>query len=61
MVNLFASLGLDPENLGAIGFGEHRPLAENNTAQGRSTNRRVVVRVFSSQDIFSETDKKIEN
>jgi len=56
VVDLFASLGLDPDKLGAIGFGEHRPLANNATAQGRSKNRRVVVRIFTSEDIFSETN-----
>lgn len=55
VVNLFTSLGLDPELMGAIGFGEHRPLAENTTVEGRSKNRRVVIRVFTSNDIFSET------
>lgn len=55
VVDLFTSLGLDPELMGAIGFGEHRPLAENTTVEGRSKNRRVVVRVFTSNDIFSET------
>lgn len=59
VVNLFASLGMDPEMMGAIGFGEHRPLAENNSVVNRSRNRRVVVRVFTSNDIFSET--KIDN
>lgn len=56
VVDLFTSLGLDPELMGAIGFGEHRPLAENTTAEGRSKNRRVVIRVFTSNDIFSETN-----
>lgn len=55
VVDLFTNLGMDPELMGAIGFGEHRPLAENTTVEGRSKNRRVVVRVFTSNDIFSET------
>lgn len=55
VVDLFAGLGIDPDTLGAIGFGEHRPVASNNTVQGRNKNRRVVVRIFTSSDIFSET------
>ncbi|MDH5391612.1 MAG: flagellar motor protein MotD [Gammaproteobacteria bacterium] len=55
VVNLFAGLGIDPETLGAIGFGEHRPVANNDSAQGRNKNRRVIVRIFTSNDIFSET------
>ncbi len=59
VVDLFASLGIDPMLLGAIGFGEHRPLADNNSAEGRSKNRRVVIRIFTSEDIFSETNNII--
>lgn len=55
VVNLFTELGMDPENLAAIGYGEHRPIADNTTEEGRAKNRRVVIRVFSGDDIFSES------
>ena len=35
--------GIDPNRLSARGYGQYRPLASNNTASGRSANRRVDV------------------
>lgn len=32
---------LEPKNLSALGYGEYRPKASNDTAEGRSQNRRV--------------------
>lgn len=57
VVNVFTSLGVDPELLGAIGFGEQRPVADNGTAEGRRKNRRVIIRIFTSDDIFLETNE----
>jgi len=36
---------LDPQHLAAIGYGEHRPIATNDTAEGRARNRRVVISI----------------
>jgi OmpA-OmpF porin, OOP family len=33
--------GVAPERLEAKGFGQERPIADNKTAKGRATNRRV--------------------
>lgn len=38
---LTQSYGIDPERVSATGYGEERPIASNNTAEGRATNRRV--------------------
>ncbi len=46
----FQSLGMPPEQIEATGFGEHRPLSDNATAEGRNKNRRV--------EIFLQLDKK---
>jgi len=40
---LIQSYGLRPEVLGASGYAEFRPMASNNTPEGRAANRRVDV------------------
>jgi len=39
---------LDPKRLQAVGFGEHHPVASNETAAGRHQNRRVEVVILPS-------------
>jgi chemotaxis protein MotB len=43
VVHLMTRLGVNPIRLSAIGYGEHRPVAENNTDEGRQKNRRVTL------------------
>ncbi len=43
VVHLFARLGVDPERMAAIGYGEYHPVASNDTPEGRAQNRRVVI------------------
>lgn len=45
VVNLLAFSGVDPKRLSAVGYGEYRPVASNETEEGRTANRRVVLRV----------------
>ena len=47
VVRLFEANGIAPERLSATGYGEHQPVASNDTAEGRARNRRVVLVVFS--------------
>ncbi len=35
----------DPTKIGAVGYGEHRPMTSNETAEGRASNRRVVITI----------------
>lgn len=35
--------GISPKRLSATGYGEHRPIASNDTAEGRAKNRRVEI------------------
>ena len=43
---------ISSRRLSATGYGEHRPIADNNVAEGRQKNRRVEI------VILPETDKK---
>jgi len=40
---LLKSTAIDPRRLSTMGFGEYRPLASNETEQGRQKNRRVEI------------------
>lgn len=40
------SLGVEPERLEAIGYGQSQPIADNATAEGRAENRRVVFNIL---------------
>jgi chemotaxis protein MotB len=41
--------GTDPERIGAVGYGEFRPVAGNDTPDGRKMNRRVVITIGPTQ------------
>lgn len=43
VVRLFADQGVDPMRLAVVGLGEHRPIASNETPEGRNQNRRVAL------------------
>ncbi|MCG5535039.1 flagellar motor protein MotD [Ectothiorhodospira mobilis] len=49
VVNLFARNGVDPDQMAAIGFGEYRPMASNDTPEGRMKNRRVNIVILAGQ------------
>ena len=50
VVHLFEEEGVDPKRMQAIGYGEHRPRAENLTEEGRNTNRRVNLVILGQGD-----------
>lgn len=41
--------GLDPKSMEASGKGEHNPIADNKTADGRAKNRRVEIKIYSKE------------
>ncbi|OJS98980.1 OmpA family protein [Marinobacter nauticus] len=42
-------LGIDPDRVSAMGYGEAEPIASNDTAAGRAQNRRVEARIQVSR------------
>ena len=48
VVRLFAENGIDPDRLAVMGMGEQQPAADNDTAEGRNRNRRVLVVVLAN-------------
>ncbi|MCG8426850.1 MAG: flagellar motor protein MotD [Chromatiales bacterium] len=49
VVHLFTRLGVDPRRLVSIGYGEYRPIADNESDEGRQRNRRVALIIMASQ------------
>ena len=41
VVDYLVAGGIDPARLTAVGYGESQPVATNETAEGRSENRRI--------------------
>ncbi len=50
VVHLFTRNGVDPKRLSAIGYGQYRPIADNASAQGRRSNRRVVMVILADKN-----------
>ena len=41
--------GVAPTRLGAVGYGEFRPIADNSTAEGRARNRRIAITILADE------------
>lgn len=53
-------LGFPPQRMGAVGYGEYRPVAPNDSEENRRKNRRVVFFVKSPSQVFKpETVKSL--
>jgi chemotaxis protein MotB len=47
--------GVDPRRVGAVGYGEYRPIADNATAEGRSRNRRIAITILPNELAAADT------
>lgn len=50
VVHLFTDYGVAPDRMAAIGYGEYKPMSDNETPEGRARNRRVVLVVMPGVD-----------
>lgn len=41
--------GVDPRRVGAVGYGEFRPIADNATPEGRAKNRRIAITILPDE------------
>ncbi len=51
VVRLFIENGVDPHRLTALGYGENRQVASNETSEGRARNRRVTIMILSNEPV----------
>ena len=51
VVRLMESQGIAPQRLAAVGYGEHQPVAKNDTEAGRARNRRIVLMVSTREQL----------
>jgi chemotaxis protein MotB len=56
VVQLFTKAGVDPLRMQVLGLGEFRPVAPNETAEGRNSNRRVVIVVMEQKTTDGSAD-----
>jgi len=47
--------GVDPTRLGAVGYGEYRPVADNATSEGRARNRRIAITILPDELAGADT------
>jgi len=58
VVHLLAGAKVDPRRLSAVGYGEFKPIASNDTPAGRRKNRRISIVVLS--DAIARTTDRVE-
>lgn len=51
VVRLLAFEGVDPEKMAAVGYGQFQPIARNDTPEGRSRNRRIVLIISKDPNV----------
>jgi len=58
VLELMQEVGVSPERLVPEGYGEHQPVASNDTPEGRAINRRVVIAMSKYPPAKSELERQ---
>ena len=58
VLELMQEVGVDPERMVPEGYGEHQPVASNDTPEGRAINRRVVIAMSKYPPAKSELERQ---
>lgn len=61
VVRLFVDNGILSERVVVVGYGENKPVASNNTPEGRARNRRVTIMILSAWPEKVIADMQIGN
>jgi len=56
VANLLGVYGVSSRRVAPVGFGETRPIATNETEEGRRLNRRVEVLIYANDDLKRQAD-----
>lgn len=61
VVRYLSELGISPENLSAVGLAEYRPVAPNDTPEGKQRNRRIEIVLYPKdiQEIVSSVEPQM--
>jgi chemotaxis protein MotB len=57
VVHFLQEQGVEPDRLAAVGMGEFRPIADNDTEQGRARNRRVTLKILGAEPELFKPDQ----
>lgn len=61
VLELMENAGILPERMVPMGFGEHQPVASNDSPEGRALNRRIVIQMSKYPRALSELERAAIN